>query len=261
MRNRPRWWRRWAERARRRDRAGRLGLDLVLQAVALEFDVEPIAEDLLQGLQAIEGQLLLILAQRPVDGTIGTAGQRDQALAQCFQPLDLDVGRFVLAGVEEGARGELHQVLVAARVGRQKRQGASWAGPRRAASSAHEPVGPRPVAEVDLQRAADDGLYARAGELVGELQRAEEIVGVGEAERRKPVGGRQLGQPGYGDGPFQQRIGRMHLEVDKGGLQCAFQRHEGIGTRNLVKAVEGRQRQRKAPLAVAQCCVCTSYCG
>ena len=33
----------------------RLGLDLVLEAVALDLDVEPVAEDLLQPLQALDG--------------------------------------------------------------------------------------------------------------------------------------------------------------------------------------------------------------
>ena len=52
----------------------RLGLDLVLEAVALDLDVEPVAEDLLQHLQALEGHLLLSLAQRLVDGPVGAAG-------------------------------------------------------------------------------------------------------------------------------------------------------------------------------------------
>ena len=81
----------------------RLGLDLVLQAVALDLDVEPVAENLLQRLQALERQLLLALAQRLVDGAVRAAGQRDQAGAVRLQPLDLDVRRLVLGRIEEGA--------------------------------------------------------------------------------------------------------------------------------------------------------------
>ena len=97
-----------------------LGLDLVLEAVALDFDIEPVAEDLLQHLQALERHLLLPLAQGLADGSIGAAGQRDQAGAMGFEPLDLDVRRLVLGGIEEGAGRQLHEVLPASLVAGEK---------------------------------------------------------------------------------------------------------------------------------------------
>ena len=69
------------------------------------------------------------------------------------------------------------------------------------------------VAEIDGQRAADDRLDAGGGELFGEFQRAEHVVGVGERERRLLVGLGELGQPRDGERAFQQRIGRMHVQV------------------------------------------------
>ncbi len=61
-----------------------LGFDFVLQAVALDLDVETIAEDLLERLQPLHGQVLLVLAQGLVDGAVGTTGQRDQPRAPCL---------------------------------------------------------------------------------------------------------------------------------------------------------------------------------
>ena len=81
-------------------------------------------------------------------------------------------------------------------------------------------VGRRAIAEIDLQRAADDRLDAGLGQLVGELERAEEVVGVGEADRGKALRRRQLGEPGDGDGAFQQRVGRVHLEMHEGRPGC-----------------------------------------
>ena len=57
-----------------------LGLDLVRQSVTLELDIEPVAEDLLQGLQARQCQLFLVLSERLVDGTVRAAGQRNQTV-------------------------------------------------------------------------------------------------------------------------------------------------------------------------------------
>ena len=44
------------------------------------------------------------------------------------------------------------------------------------------------VAEIDRKAAADDRLDAGACHLFGEFQRTEHVVGVGERERRLPVG-------------------------------------------------------------------------
>ena len=130
-----------------------------------------------------------------------------------FQPLDLDVRSFVLAWIEEGARGEFHEVLVARLAAGDQRQRAGGLGAGLIGAGARQAVALRPVAEIDLQRAADDGLYAGCGDLVGELQGTEEIAGVGEAERGKAVADRQLGEPGDCDCAFQQRIGRVHFEM------------------------------------------------
>ena len=69
------------------------------------------------------------------------------------------------------------------------------------------------VAEVDRERAADDRLDAGAGEFFGEFERAEHVVGVGERQRRLLVGLGELGQARDGHRAFEQRIGRMHVQM------------------------------------------------
>ena len=50
------------------------------------------------------------------------------------------------------------------------------------------------IAEIDPERAADDRLDAGARHLLGELQRAEHVVGVGQRERRLAVVLGELGK-------------------------------------------------------------------
>ena len=69
------------------------------------------------------------------------------------------------------------------------------------------------VAEVNRECAADDRLDAIARELLGEFQRPEHVVGVGERKRRLSVGLRQLGKARNRQRAFQQRIGRVHVQV------------------------------------------------
>ncbi len=74
------------------------------------------------------------------------------------------------------------------------------------------------VAEIDGERAADDRLDACTGELVGEFQRPEHVVGVGERERGLTVRLGKLRQLADGQRAFQQRIGRMHVQVHETGV-------------------------------------------
>src|SRR5262249_61123972 len=78
-----------------------LGLDLVLEAMALQLDVEAITEDLLQGLQPRQGHLLVSFAQGRIDRPIGTTRQYDQALTMLLEPPDLEVGRLLICGAPE----------------------------------------------------------------------------------------------------------------------------------------------------------------
>ena len=60
------------------------------------------------------------------------------------------------------------------------------------------------IAEIDRERAADDRLDARRRHLLGEFERPEHVVGVGERERGLAVGLGELGQPRNRQRAFQQ---------------------------------------------------------
>ena len=78
------------------------------------------------------------------------------------------------------------------------------------------------VAEIDRERAADDRLDAAARELVGKLERAEHVVGVGQREGRLAVGFRKLREPRDRQRAFEQRIGRVHVQVHEAGVGHGF---------------------------------------
>ncbi len=110
-------------------------------------------------------------------------------------------------GLEKSPRGQAHQVAIAGLVGGEQDE-----------TRPGEPLDALPratvvVAEIDRQRAADDRLDADAGKLVGEFQRPEHVVGIGERQRRLAVGLGELGEPRNRHRPFEERIGRVHPQV------------------------------------------------
>ena len=154
---------------------------------------------------------------RTVERATWAAGQRDDAVGFPFQPRKLEPRRFIRRRIQEGARVEPHQAAVALRI-RCEQHDARPLGLHIAVA--------RPmirVAEIDCKRAADDRLDAIAGELFGELQRPEHVVGIGERQRRLTIGFRQLGEARDGQRAFQQRIGRVHVQVHEieAGHMCS----------------------------------------
>src|SRR5438067_3868692 len=57
--------------------------------------------------------------------------------------------------------------------------------------------------EVEGERTANDRLDPGTGELVGELERAEQVIRIGERQRRLPIGLGKLGEPRNGERAFQ----------------------------------------------------------
>ena len=197
---------RQAEAVGERDQR-RLDQALGLEPVALQLDIEAAIEGFGEAPQAALGEIGHMDAERPVDRPRRTAGQRDEALAAA-ERLEGDMRLLALGRIEPEARDEPHQVAVAGlalgeehdRRARQALLGKARAGGRR-------------VAEVDRGLGADDRLDAGLGELFRELEGAEEIVGVGDRERRHLVG---LGEPGQRldrERPFAQRKGAVHVQM------------------------------------------------
>ena len=179
-------------------------------AVALQFDIEPVAEQPLQDLAARQRERALAADDRRVERPVRTAAERDQAGGFAVEPSELDVRLLLRRRIEIGARAKPHQAAIALFGGGQKHD--APARRRRARIAALE------VAEVDRQRAADDRLDAGVGQFLGKFERTEHIVGVGESERRLAVLLGQLGEPRHRQRAFEQRIGRMDVQMNEAGL-------------------------------------------
>ncbi len=91
----------------------RLHVVLGLEAVALDLNVEPVAERRLEPFQARLGQIVLALAQGPVDGAVGAARQHDEAVGMRLERRRRRVRRLHVGGLQVRAAHELHQVGVA----------------------------------------------------------------------------------------------------------------------------------------------------
>ena len=169
----------------------RLHLVLAPEAVALHLDVEPVAEGALQLEEARLRQRLLALAQGAVDGSVGAAGECDEPARVRLERGGGGVHALGVGRLEVGPAHELHQIGVARLVHGEERDRAVARFTRN--RRALDRIG-LVLLEIDVERNADDGLDAGLGELVGELQRAEEIVGVGEPQRRIAISGGELGE-------------------------------------------------------------------
>ncbi len=147
--------------------------------------------------------------QQSVERAARAAGQRDQA-AGAEEGVERDVRLVALLRIEPEGGDEPHQVFVAGLgLGEEhdRRAGEAKLGEARG--------GGRRVAEVDRDLRADDRLDARLRELFRKLQRAEQVVGVGDRERRHGVGLGELGERLDGQRALAQRVGAVDVEVDE----------------------------------------------
>ena len=75
---------------------------------------------------------------------------------------------------------------------------------------------PAGVWKFELEGHTDDRLDPLGAERFGTLQRAEEVVRIGDAEGRHAEIVSELGQLLHRQRPFRQGIGRMGAQVDEG---------------------------------------------
>ena len=140
--------------------------------------------------------------------------------------------------LQERPRVQPHQAAIAALARRQQHDSRRRRGQRVAR------VGIL-IAEIDREFAADDRLDAVARHLVGEFQRPEHVVGVGQRQRRLAVGFRQFAELGDLDRALQQRIGRMNVEMNESGtghgrlraLASWWERSSAAHARQLASAM------------------------
>ena len=181
--------------------------------MALDLDIEAIAEDFREPVKAGFGHRAAILQEGAHDGAVRAAGERDQAARVFGQPLDVDV-RFLIEGwIEEHFGAELHQVGIAllghCEEGDITRDDGLGVGTAQARMGR---VGQR-VAEINRQRQPGNRLDAGAGKFGREFQRAEQVVLIGQGEGCELVADRELGQLRDRQRPLQERIGGAHAQV------------------------------------------------
>ena len=116
------------------------------------------------------------------------------------------VGRWI----EKRERGQPHQVAIAVLIHRQQNQPRQF--PRRPADRAQALI---LIAKIDRERTADNRLNAGASHLVGEFQRTEHVVGVGQRERGLAVVFGELRELRDRQRAFQQRIGGVDMQMDE----------------------------------------------
>jgi hypothetical protein len=145
---------------------------------------------------------------RDVERTVRSAGKRDQAVSRFIEPGYFDVRPFLRCGLKISARTQLHQAAVTALVG----------GEQDKARPIVLGVAVFDVAKIDRHGATDDRLNPRVRQLLREFQRPEHTVGIAQGERRLPVVLCKLGQSRNRQGAFEQRVGRMNVQMHESGF-------------------------------------------
>ena len=134
----------------------------------------------------------------------------------------------------------MHQVQIAGRVLREEHDG-GMAGACLAAWR-HR----RAILKIESDLHAGDGLHALVGELIGKLQGAEEIVRIGDRQRRHRIRGRKLGELGDVHAPFAQRIGAVNMKMHEAGTP---------GNRGGIYAVIGVRARHHRCFRLAQAAI------
>ncbi len=175
--------------------------------VALDLDVEPVGKQPGQPLGQRAGAGGVIVAQQRAERAVGAPGQADQALGVGGERVEGDVRRGGGA-VEIVGAGQLHQVGEAGLgLGEQHdraRPGGAVSGMRRGG-----------VGEVEL--AAEDRLDPGLGGGLRELQRGEEVAGVGQRHGGLAGGPGEFRQRLDLDRALEERVGRVDAQVDELG--------------------------------------------
>ena len=73
------------------------------------------------------------------------------------------------------------------------------------------------IGKIDRKRTAYDRLDPHRRHLVGEFERAEHVVGVGERQRGLAVSLGEFAQPRDRQRALEQGIGRVHVQMDEAG--------------------------------------------
>ena len=203
------------------------------EAVTLKLNVKSVAEHpphLGQRRVALRGASG---GEQRITGTVGPAGQRDQTLGMSLHHRPRNVRRLGGINVEKGRRGQFAQVAIAGLVLSQQNDGRD---PRPAFGAHAADAGHR-------QGAADDGLDAGLLGQDRKLQSAKQVGAVGQTHRRHAGLGRDLADGVDLDRALQERIGRLHPQMDE---TFSLQRPEPLHPERGLPARTLRPSQERA---------------
>ena len=223
-----------------------LDATLDLLAMAGELDIEPVRKRFPKLLQRAARLLYLPVGEQPAERAGSPGGERDQS--RCVQR-DVPERHVRVAGLglQEGFRHQRHEVAVALLVLHQQDQ--EIAPPPASGTRAHAAVRRRRGIRLHRRHrelAADDRLNPFRGRRHGELQRAEEVVGIGHRDGGHGLADAKLHEIRDLDRPFGQRIGRMDPEMDEIGVG-----HGSAGKEKLCPKFFTRRAE--SPIARRSC--------
>ncbi len=206
---------------------------LFRDVVLLHLKVEAVAEELDQPFRLLPRPLHVALGDVVGNGAVQAGGERDQACAVGGQHLHVDAW-LVVEAFDLGDGGELHEVLVAGAIHGEQDQVES--GLARALGRLVEAV-----VGGDVELAADDGLDPSLLRLDIELESAIHGAVVGDGHALHAVFlalGEQIADP---DGPVEQAVLGVDMEVDEIGGCCIG---HGLSSRRMVDA-KARRRNKE----------------
>ena len=176
---------------------------IVGAAGALQLQVKPMGKHARQLQCGVQRARHIALQQRlPHRPGLG-AGQDDQALAQFFQPVQLDAGLRLVALLRPGARQQLRQIEVTLLVLHQQQQA------RQRAGILAQPFEP----DFGANQRLDAALARRFVKLDG----AKQIAQVGDGQSRLAVSGRGLDAVANAVGAVNDGKFSVQTKVDKHG--------------------------------------------
>jgi hypothetical protein len=180
----------------------------VVALVALQLDEEPLrAKNLQVALGGLPGRFPVAARHRGRDLALETGTGADQPFLTLGENLLVDT-RPVVKPVEIAGAGQLEQIPVAGEVLRQQNQMV-----RRIGNGGLRPV--EPAARRDVGLDPDDGLDVRGPGLGIELDRAEHVAVVRDGHRVHAQLLALLEEPLERDGPVEQGILAVQMEVCK----------------------------------------------
>ena len=200
-----------------RDQCG-FDLPFRLQPVPLQLDVETVTENLRKTVERPFRLLVLPFEQQPSDRAVYPAGQGDQPVGTVREPVDRNLGLLAAVSVKERAAAQVEKVAVSGLRGGQHVQAVRRHRSR--LGGRHPTVaGPFPAyAQGQADNRLDPGLAGGDGE----LERAEQVAGVGDRNRGHAVllaPGDQLLHP---ERTLRERIGGPNGQVNEFRVRHRF---------------------------------------